>query len=123
MGGSSHPQGQQLAQNWLSWLEAGPGSLCVGSDDWGGGAEVSLYPRGLNDKEVEAPVRGRWPGTGPRIENQTREGGCGGPQGLGHTELSGHKEACLGRSPKHRGEPVSRRKARQKEPLGSGEGC
>lgn len=43
-------------------------------------------------------------------------------QGLGHTELSGHKDACLGRSPEHLGEPVSRRKLRQ-EPLGNGEGC
>lgn len=30
MGGSSHPQGQQLAQNWLSWLEAGPGPCVLG---------------------------------------------------------------------------------------------
>lgn len=44
-------------------------------------------------------MRGGRPGTDLRIENQAREGGCGGPQGLGHTELSGHKEACLGRSP------------------------
>lgn len=99
MGGSSHPQGQQLAQNWLSWLEAGPRSLCVGSDHWGGGAGVSLYPRGLNDKEVEAPVRGGRPGTGPRIENQAREGGCGGPQALDTLNSPATRRPVWGEAP------------------------